>query len=524
MIYAKRGALQIRHGWVVLFAVLVAVALAFAVPEPANAAGSSVIEAESMSKAGKVFADKAASRDRGRAFFNGGTALKNFHGSIARVAVRARGDLCKGAPRMVVKVDGRQVMSRLVKSKKWKSYETTFSAADRAHRATITFTNNSRKAKSCDRNLYADKLDLTRVAPTQDAPTQDAVVDRNLSELQGFVDWLDRENARGYIGEVGWSNSIQRGFGDAGRWNVVAEEWYKKADVANLWVTAWGVDERQRWGGFWLSTYTSVGDGSVKPISVPQSQASILEAHPTTPGYQRGINVSGAEGTEVGFSNRNPGVYGEDYWYGSQETFDYLRSRGITTVRLPFRWERIQPTLGGKLDPTELARLKECVRRAGNADLKVVLDVHNYGGYRLYDPQTNSGVERKLGSSYIGQADLADLWAKLSVEFKDDADVLAYDLMNEPNGMPSGSNKTAAQVWEDASQASLDAVRANGDGKLVMVPGYQYSGVWAWSTNHPHKWINDSANNHMYTAHQYFDGNRSGYYRDPYTTELVNQR
>ena len=170
MIYAKRGALQIRHGWVVLFAVLVAVALAFAVPEPANAAGSSVIEAESMSKAGKVFADKAASRDRGRAFFNGGTALKNFHGSIARVAVRARGDLCRGAPRMVVKVDGRQVMSRIVKSKTWKSYETTFSAADGAHRATITFTNNHRKAKSCDRNLYADKVSLSKPA-TVAAPT-----------------------------------------------------------------------------------------------------------------------------------------------------------------------------------------------------------------------------------------------------------------------------------------------------------------------------------------------------------------
>lgn len=170
MIYAKRGALQIRHGWVVLFAVLAAVALALAVLEPANAAGSTIVEAESMSRAGKVIADKAASNDRGRAFFNNGTALKDFRGSIARVAVRARGDLCKGAPRMVVKVDGRQVMSRLVKSKTWKSYETTFRAADGAHRAKITFTNNHRKAKSCDRNLYADKVSMSKPA-TVAAPT-----------------------------------------------------------------------------------------------------------------------------------------------------------------------------------------------------------------------------------------------------------------------------------------------------------------------------------------------------------------
>lgn len=174
MTYAKRGALQVGYGWVVLAAVLIAVVLALTMPEPANAAGSTIVEAERMSKAGKVIADKAASNDRGRAFFNNGTALKDFHGSIARIAVRARGDLCQGTPRMVVKVDGRQVMSRLVKSKTWKSYEATFSAANRSHRVTITFTNNYRKVKSCDRNLYADKVSMskpTTVAAATKSPT-----------------------------------------------------------------------------------------------------------------------------------------------------------------------------------------------------------------------------------------------------------------------------------------------------------------------------------------------------------------
>jgi hypothetical protein len=416
---------------------------------------------------------------------------------------------------MVLSVDGKQVMSRSVYSRQLGRYGAGVQVADGVHSLKIAFTNDRKKSR-CDRNLIVDEVIFSK--------TQDAIMRRNISELQGFTSWLDRENARGYVGEVGWSNDLQRNFGDAGRWNAVAEEWYRNADAANLWVTAWGVDERQRWGGFWLSAYTSVGDGSVKPISKPQAQASVLEAHPTTDSYKRGVNVSGAEGTAEGFSNRRPGVYGQDYWYASQETFDYLASRGTKVVRLPFRWERIQPSLGGSLDPTELARLQDCVRRADSAGLQVILDVHNYGGYRLYDPAVGNGVERKIGSGYVKQADLADLWSRLSAEFKGNSAVLAYDLMNEPSNMsPSASGKAPAQVWEDASQVAVDAIRANGDGKLIMVPGYQYSGVWAWTTNHPDKWITDSANNHMYEAHQYFDGNRSGYYRDPYSVEVKNQ-
>lgn len=490
-----------------------------AMSRSAGAAIPAPLEAESMTGAGKVVADKGASGDKARIFYRNGAVSKQIvvpsGASANTVLVRARGEACSGAPRMIVSLDGRRVMSRLVYARKWTQYSAGVRLAEGSHDLKVAFTNDAMKPR-CDRNLVVDKLSFVEA--------QDAVVRRNISELEGFTGWLERENARGYVGEVGWSNDLQRGFGDAARWNAVAEKWYRKADAANLWVTVWGVDERQRWGGFWLSAYTSAGDGSVRPISKPQAQASVLEAHPTTDSYKRGVNVSGAEGTAEGFSNRRPGVYGQDYWYASQETFDYLASRGIKVVRLPFRWERVQPALGGPLDSTELARLKECVRRAESSGIRVVLDVHNYGGYKLHDPATGVGLERKIGSGYVNQADLADFWDRLSAEFKDDGAVLAYGLMNEPSNMPSSSSgKAPARVWEEASQAAVDAIRGNDDGKLVMVPGYQYSGMWAWTTNHPDKWITDSANNHMYEAHQYFDGNRSGYYRDPYSVEVKNQ-
>jgi hypothetical protein len=481
--------------------------------------GSATLEAESMRGSGKVVADKRASGDRARTFYRNGSASKQFllpsDASTNTVLVRARGQACSGAPRMVLNVDGRRVASRLVRSQRWTEYAVGVGVTAGTHDLKVAFVND-RKTSRCDRELAVDRARFVKV--------QDAVVRRNLSELQEFTAWLDRENARGYVGEVGWSNGLQRNAADAGKWNAVAEEWYQRADDANLWVTVWGVDERQRWGGFWLSAYTSAGDGAVRPISKPQAQASVLEAHPTTEGYKRGVNVSGAEGISEGFSNRRPGVYGQDYWYASQETFGYLAGRGIEVVRLPFRWERIQPSLGGSLDPTELSRLKDCVRRAESAGLGVVLDVHNGGGYRLHDPAVGGGVERKIGSDYVDPSDLTDLWSRLSAEFGAAGGVVAYDLMNEPNNMPPrASGGTPARAWELASQAAVDAIRANGDGKLIMVPGYQYSGVWAWTANHPDRWITDSANNHMYEAHQYFDGERSGYYRYPYSVEVRNQ-
>ena len=65
-----------------------------------------------------------------------------------------------------------------------------------------------------------------------------------------------------------------------------------------------------------------------------------------------------------GFSNPNPGTYGQAYHFDQQATFDYLAARGIEVVRIPFRWERLQPTLGGRLDDAELGRLKAVVARA----------------------------------------------------------------------------------------------------------------------------------------------------------------
>src|SRR5919199_1272183 len=202
----------------------------------------------------------------------------------------------------------------------------------------------------------------------------DALHRRVRAELGKFTGWLAQNGVDGYIGEVGWPDDYG---GDTSNWNALAEAWYDDADAAGLWVTQWSTGE------WWGTDYKlAVYEDRQFPAGVDSanSQAIVTEAHPTTPSYLRGVNVSGAEfgapyslDATSSVSNKNPGRYNIAYHYDGQATFDYLAGRGIGLIRLQFRWERIQPTPGGPLNRTELRRLKGAVRRATDAGLEVIL-------------------------------------------------------------------------------------------------------------------------------------------------------
>jgi hypothetical protein len=346
-------------------------------------------------------------------------------------------------------------------------------------------------------------------SPDELRRADDALHRRTLAELRGFTDWLDRNAARGYIGEVGVP-----GGADGDRWLLLAQDWFAAASDAGLWVDVWSVGEWWR-QDYPYAPYVSAADGG--PLSLTRPQGHLLSWAAGRSDQPIGVNVSGGEfgaaggsEQETGFSNAAPGRYGVDYHYDSRATFDYLAAAGVDTVRLPFRWERIQPRLGRPLDPRELGRLRDAVARAGAAGLRVVLDVHNFGAYHLAEGER--GVRRAIGSAEVGVDDFADLWRRLSAAFADDPAVAAYDLMNEPVDLPAVGDRTPAQLWEAASQAAVDAIRAGGDDTLVMVPGYAWSHVADFARQHPRAWISDPADNVRYAAHHYWAADRGRSY------------
>ena len=328
--------------------------------------------------------------------------------------------------------------------------------------------------------------------------------------------WLGGDEP--YIGEVNTPNDLQRNFGDVAQWNALLEKMLVELDVDKADISMFSVDERQKYGGYSLNSYTSGSDGQTsRAIDTPvvPGQAEIWEKHLIDQAL-RGFNEpSGHYRDKATFSNANPGTYGEDgdYHYAGNhvspttglDTWQYMAARGYDHARIEFQWERVQPNLGGPLDATEIGRIKGAVADANAAGLGVILDIHNYAVYTTADA-SGAPVKNYMGGPTLRPEHFYDLWSRLSAEFKGDPAVIGYDLMNEPGvdgDIPLNGYATPGKAWEAYAQGALDAIRANGDAKLVYVP------TWRNSSNAPNyhpdgKWITDPANNFQYAFHLYF--------------------
>ncbi|MEO6714058.1 MAG: cellulase family glycosylhydrolase [Mycobacteriales bacterium] len=339
----------------------------------------------------------------------------------------------------------------------------------------------------------------------------DALQTSALKDLNAWTTWLADNQVQGYVGEIGWPS-------DDPRWGMLAKRFYNHANASGVAASTWVTGE---WAGMMpLANYKWIANGTFETLA----SAAIMEQNPGTAANPNGVNVTGpemgapaAEATST-FSNTNVGSIVTSYHYDAPTTFTHLAARGVRLVRIPFRWERIQRAPYAPLDVEELARMKALVQSAAAAGLRVVLDMHNYGAYYLSDG--TQGVRRAIGSAQLPAKAFADVWTKLAVAFAGDTSVHAFDLMNEPMGMPAPRNLRPATTWESASQLALNAIRATGDRRQVMVSGYNWSGMRGWSTTHPTTWITDSAKNFRYEAHQYWDAHSTGRY-GTYDVELA---
>jgi endoglucanase len=208
-----------------------------------------------------------------------------------------------------------------------------------------------------------------------------------------------------------------------------------------------------------------------------------------------GVNLSGAE-----FGEGNlPGTHGTHYIYPSAAEVDYFLGKGMNTIRLPFRWERLQRTLGGEFHATEFNRLRNLVQYATGKGAYVVLDPHNYARYH----------GNVIGGGTVTNEHFADFWSRLAEAFKGNSRVV-FGLMNEPHTMPT-------EQWLSAANAAIAHIRHTGATNLILVPGNAWSGAHSWSQN----WygtpnatamlgVVDPGNNFAFEVHQYLDSDSSG--------------
>ena len=216
-----------------------------------------------------------------------------------------------------------------------------------------------------------------------------------------------------------------------------------------------------------------------------------------------GVNLAGAEFGEV-----FPGEFGVDYIYPTVEELDYFKAKGLTLIRLPFKWERIQRELNGPLDAMELNRMKAFVRAAEERDIKILLDMHNYGRRNF------KGTSYTIGSPSLRIDHITDALGRLAEEFKSFTNIWGYGVMNEPHTMPTPS------TWFDIAQALIDEIRTIDTKTTIVVGGDSFSSAERWLVASDNlKNLVDPSDNIIFEAHIYFDADASGKYLGSYDEE-----
>lgn len=208
-----------------------------------------------------------------------------------------------------------------------------------------------------------------------------------------------------------------------------------------------------------------------------------------------GVNLVGAEFRPT----QLPGQYGKDYIYPLRENLAFFALAGAGLIRLPVRWERVQPEPGGPLDAAELARIAQVLSWARQLDLCLLLDLHNFGKYR----------DRVVGSEALTEAMLLDVWVKLAT-LLGDPDYLMIGLMNEPAAV-------APELWPGIAQRSLLGLRESGVSNFVLLSSACWSGAHEFlkpfageSSAQRFAAFRDPLDRYAIELHQYADADYSG--------------
>ncbi len=222
----------------------------------------------------------------------------------------------------------------------------------------------------------------------------------------------------------------------------------------------------------------------------------------------------------------------ETFYQGYRDNFitkpdiDYLASKGFNCVRLPLHYDLFltpaqravrNAVLRGTttydayvssltsaynanqlfVDPANM----EAFRMIDNTlawcaanNMYVILDLHAAPGSQGTDANIADAI-RPL--DFWNQAIYRDitvrLWEAVAARYKNDARVAMYDLLNEPNNVPSNP------PIHDMFQRLINAVRAQGDNHLLLLEGNGYGNDF----NYMEKRTFTNTANLVYNSHRY---------------------
>jgi endoglucanase len=171
----------------------------------------------------------------------------------------------------------------------------------------------------------------------------------------------------------------------------------------------------------------------------------------------------------------------------------------MNTLRLGFKWERLQPVANGPFNPVYFGKLDALVDHATAQGATVILNPHNFARY----------YGTTVGGASVPASVFANLWSRLATHYASNANVI-FNLVNEPNSMPT-------EQWVSAANAAIAAIRAAGATNVIHVPGNSWTGAHSWygpgyGTSNAVAMLNivDPIDNSVFEVHQYMDADSGG--------------
>ena len=226
---------------------------------------------------------------------------------------------------------------------------------------------------------------------------------------------------------------------------------------------------------------------------------------------QRWIAMSGLErGSEhPAFCNDNSGTFGEDYFSNQRSALELLADDGFEGFRIPFLWERMQPNLGGPLDPTGVQALRYMIATADRLGCKVILTMHNAGDYtmRINEVPVSCRLQESVNGQVRVETDhFVEFWSRMSHALCGLPNLHGFSLMSSADGI-------ASDTWHASAQAAIDSIRQDRNPISIYVVGANQASTSEWSLDNADiSPLEDPEGKVIYEAKCHLDHDDTGLY------------
>lgn len=174
-------------------------------------------------------------------------------------------------------------------------------------------------------------------------------------------------------------------------------------------------------------------------------------------GFQKGINLGGWF-SQCDHTERRYDTFIRD------EDFVVIKRWGMDHVRVPVDYELLEDENGTPRE-SGYARLRHTIDVCRKNGLNMVLDLHKTAGFS-FDPG-----EKEAGffESEMYQQRFYALWERIAKRFGGDADILAFELLNEV------TERTYCDTWNRIASECIRRIRAVAPDVNILVGGYWHN-------------------------------------------------